>query len=194
MWNEIMNNTEENSMWNFDELFAEGNVVGVKGKHDEDIIIYVINDENVVSWNDFKNDDLDCHYLGEQIEYIVKLDNHGNSIVLFDREKDIPISFSMPELKNGMFVKFAWWDTRKKCFENSKCEMGTVFPDFGKVFTETGRSYYLKNIEKITNEGSYQQILIAIYSDKIKSIKDCGSVVPIWIHPTYKKYMDNIEK
>lgn len=92
-----------------------------------------------------------------------------------------------------MFVKLAWWNVINKCFENSECEMGVVFPDFGLIFTESGRSYILEKIEKVGSEGSYQQLLVTIYSDKVKNIKDCKNASPIWVHSLYKKYMNDIK-
>lgn len=181
MWNEIMNNTEENNMWNFDELFAEGNVVGVKGKHDEDIIIYVINDENVVSWNDFKNDDLDCHYLGEQIEYIVKLDNHGNSIVLFDRQRDM--QKPMPELKTGMFVDVIGYN-------NYDCVIhGCVDTDNNRIIYQKG-TYDMIDMLLSCNHSK----IVAVYSRSVCCFNHCTNSSIIWIDNDYKKYLENKEK
>ena len=90
-------------MWDYDKLFAEGNIVGMKLTND--CIHPMVIDNKGVS-NDFKknygNDNLYC--CGYQIQYIIRLDEHGNVVEkLFDRKRDMVKP--MPELETGMFVR-----------------------------------------------------------------------------------------
>ena len=96
-------------MWDYNKLFAVGNVVGVKVLSSNNIYNYVVDSRKPLNniWSYYKNSDLrnkdDSDF---EIQYIIRLDEHGNVVEkLFDRETDMPTP--MPELETGMFVKIA---------------------------------------------------------------------------------------
>lgn len=98
-------------MWDYDKLFAIGNIIGFYVPLIEKYTVHVIDEKQKnILHNYYKNKLLlysgpICSYedMKTKIQYIVRLDEHGNVIEkLFDREKDLP-NF-MPELKTGMFV------------------------------------------------------------------------------------------
>ena len=92
-------------MWDYDKLFAEGNVVGLLYPDGEIIPVPCkfreeSNIENLIKY--YGNKDLKCE--DYKIQYIIRLDEHGNVIEkLFDREVDMPKP--MPKLETGMFVR-----------------------------------------------------------------------------------------
>ncbi len=89
-------------MWDYDKLFAEGNVVGIKFMNEE-FTIDIIKGRNRAEWQRMYANNV----LGRNnsfVQYIIRLDEHGNMVEkLFDRERDM--KEPMPELKTGMFVK-----------------------------------------------------------------------------------------
>lgn len=109
-------------MWDYDKLFAEGNIVGVKNCYEDKIYNNAIDINSGVAWIvGYKNDELCCknqfinmdnnvehsYKTDFEIQYIIRLDEHGNVIErLFDREKDMKSEPNpMPELETGMFVR-----------------------------------------------------------------------------------------
>lgn len=110
-------------MWDYDKLFAEGNIVGVKNCYKNFIYNQIIDFGKNSFWvNCFQNNELSCknqyvindedssEYTTDfEIQYIIRLDEHGNVVEkLFDREVDMPKP--MPELKDGMFGKIGTFD------------------------------------------------------------------------------------
>ena len=98
-------------MWDYDKLFAEGNVVGLKNKKTNNLSPTIVYQKELwgeigyVDWKDYFNKELffKSSYPFE-IQYIIRLDEHGNVVEkLFDRERDMPNY--MPELETGMFVR-----------------------------------------------------------------------------------------
>lgn len=97
-------------MWDYDKLFAEGNIVGLKNEVESRFCAYQITKDKELPrearyynfgkrWDDFKNANLARSVIF--IQYIIRLDEHGNvAEKLFDRERDI-----MPKLETGMFVR-----------------------------------------------------------------------------------------
>ena len=101
-------------MWDYDKLFAEGNIVGIKNCYENFIFNQVIDSSEPGFWIDgYKNNELSCkkqyvvsnktkysYTTDFEIQYITRLDEHGNVVEkLFDRERDIkPEPESMPEL------------------------------------------------------------------------------------------------
>ena len=94
-------------MWDYDKLFTNNNIVGIKALSSNNIYNYVVDSrkpENNI-WSYYKNSNLkDKDDSDFEIQYIIRLDEHGNVVEkLFDREKDI--LKPMPELETGMFVR-----------------------------------------------------------------------------------------
>lgn len=97
-------------MWDYNKLFAEGNIVGIK-KSDGKIynIDAGIKQRNIGVLSKCHNDSLSFGSNdGENfIQYIIRLDEHGNIVEkLFDRDRDMePEPKPVPELETGMFVR-----------------------------------------------------------------------------------------
>ena len=113
-------------MWDYDKLFAEGNILGIKNCYENFIFNQVIDFSEPTFWVEcYKNNELICkgqyvvsdktkhsYTTDFKIQYIIRLDEHGNVVErLFDREKDMePEPEPMPELKTGMFVRVNTYD------------------------------------------------------------------------------------
>lgn len=118
-------------MWDYDKLFAEGNVVGLRNKQQNRIFPSPVcgreywGKEGYVDWRDYYNESLSTTEDKNQkytfeIMYVVRLDKHGNVVEkLFDRDRDMEPE-PMPELKTGMFIKL-------KKYEEIK--MGVVYAE-----------------------------------------------------------------
>lgn len=158
---------EKINMWDYDKLFAEGSVVGLKNISLNKIFNHGVtckkywDDDNEIDWSHYQNEDL--RYCIFSIQYIVHLDEHGNVVEkLFDRDRDMN---AMPELKHGMFVKvkigneesFGYVDTYKQ-----------------RIIYQDGSFDNLENIDTWMDED-----LIAIYKDA-DCFEGCNQSTLIW--------------
>ena len=112
-------------MWDYDKLFAEGNIIGFYVPLIEKYTVHVIDEKQKnILYNYYKNKLLS--YSGPiisyedmktKIQYIVRLDEHGNVIEkLFDREEDMidPLDAAMAqktvnELCSNCIHKDVFW-------------------------------------------------------------------------------------
>lgn len=169
-------------MFDYEKLFAEGNVVGVKFFNS--VINEVVSEKrqwgvnNKEDWKIFWNNELK---LGEvKIQYIIRLDNNGNVVErLFDREKDMVTP--RPELKTGMFVKTVYYNEHNKQFEfNSAYGDGLLGVIIDKnIIYSNGQHDYINN--------ATQQYIAEIYKEECFNL--CN--YPVWRHPEYQKYLDS---
>lgn len=105
-------------MWDYDKLFAKGNILGIKNCYENLIFNQVIDFSEPGFWIDgYQNNELSCkdqyvvsdkighsYTTDFEIQYIIRLDEHGNVVEkLFDRDTDMPKP--MPDLETGMFVR-----------------------------------------------------------------------------------------
>ena len=106
-------------MWDYDKLFADGNIIGIKNCYRDKVFNNVVDVTTGVTWLEcYKNEELSCkdqhvdvddeikhgYTTDFEIQYIIRLDEHGNVVEkLFDRDIDMPKP--MPELETGMFVR-----------------------------------------------------------------------------------------
>lgn len=159
-------------MWNYEKLFAEGNVISVSYFNTNNIKYIVQNKENwykldVMDWEYFKNNNLS--FGNGQIEYIAKLDNHGNSTVLFDRERDI--QKPMPELKTGMFVRI---------IANG---LGFVDAENNRIIYQYGGFDYID--DNNMGKGVASKI-VEVYSKNTCGFDCCSEFSLIWRDKNYK--------
>lgn len=179
-------------MWNYDELFTEGNVIGIK------LFNSVINEvvsqksqwgiNNKEDWEIFWNNELKS---GEaKIQYIIRLDDNGNVIEkLFDRTRDMK-----PELKTGMFVKVAWYDidTDKdiKGFKDyyDRQGFGIVILEQNKIYYQHGGSDALDRI--LSSDLRHGANIVEVYKIGLYGFDVCNENNCIWRHPEYQKYLD----
>lgn len=161
-------------MWDYDKLFAEGNIVGMKLTND--CIHPMVIDNKGVS-NDFKknyeNDNLYC--CGYQIQYIIRLDEHGNVVEkLFDRKRDMVKP--MPELEDGMFVRVE--------------DEGLGYVDIrnNRIVYQHGGYDVLDGDEYLPN---VRLKIIEVYSENACAFSYCNNDVLIWRDPDYQAYLDS---
>ena len=170
-------------MWDYDKLFAEGNIVGIKNCYRDKIFNSVIDESKGTDLfcgykNDllsFKNQRVDidyeikCGYTTDfEIQYIIHLDEHGNVVEkLFDREADMPKP--MPELETGMFVLVDTWGGAKLDFVDA--EHNHV------VYQESGYDYI--DDDDINGRGIASEI-IAVYDKDTRAFDFCTKDNLIW--------------
>lgn len=175
-------------MWDYDKLFAEGNIVGVKWTltKTNNINTHIVRNKrdwhysNEEDWTIFWNAKLDSGV--SIIQYIIRLDEHGNVVEkLFDREKDMkPELKPMPELKTGMFIKI-------KNYEEIK--MGFVYAEENHViYQEGGYDFIYK--DEIMGNGIVADI-VEVYSEDACAFDYCDEDVLIWRDPYYQAYLDS---
>lgn len=178
-------------MWDYDKLFAEGNIVGLTIEDGEDIYNQVVSnpdywrDGQEINWNLYKNEKLSsCEETGFEfkIQYIIRLDEHGNVIEkLFDRERDMkPEAEPMPELKDGMFIRVAFKDNYLEQ------DFGFISLILKQIIYQHEGYDWIDNIKYWKNTK-----IIEIYSPEVLSFKNCQYSVPIWRSPEYQNYLDS---
>ena len=182
-------------MWDFDKLFAKGNVIGVKNCYKNKIFPTLIDNITSTTWlNIFKNNNLCCkdqyvHIDGVvyttdfEVQYIIRLDKHGNVVErLFDRERDIPKDEPMPELKTGMFGKALFYNKNGEYEEDDEL--------FGKFVVLNDKIVYQNggwdNLEGLLNNYNLNKKnnpqIVEIY-EQPKSFRDANQ--PLWRNPNY---------
>lgn len=179
-------------MWDYDKLFADGNVIGIKNCYRDKVFV-----TTSVTWLEgYKNEELSCkdqyvdvndkikhRYTTDfEIQYIIRLDEHGNVVEkLFDRERDMPKP--MPELKDGMFIRVAF----KNNYLNQN--LGFVNLSRGQIIYQEGGFDWVDNI-KTWKEAK----IIEIYDPVTLSFHSCQYKTPTWRSPEYQAYLDSKSK
>lgn len=177
-------------MWDYDKLFAEGNVIGFYVGLVKDFTIKAIDEyQNKILHECYKNNSLSycpdyCSKENEtRIQYIIRLDEHGNVIEkLFDREKDMPKP--MPKLKTGMFIRVI--DNQSM----GKTTLGYVDTINNNIVYQDGtynEINYLRKLKGIVD-------IVEIYSEKSLCFDLCNKNNIIWRAPEYQKYLDSQTK
>lgn len=169
-------------MWDYNKLFAEGNVVGIKIPLISMFSIHVVcaknrwGIDNNKNWKIFCNNELkagDCI-----IQYIIRLDEHGNVVEkLFDREKDM--KKPMPELETGMFVRVG---------EHKDNVLGFIDAENNHIIYQDG-DYDFINSEDIW-DGVASEI-IEVYGKDTLGFSYCRNDEVIWRSPEYQDYLDS---
>ena len=159
-------------MWDYNKLFAEGNIIGISPTKNEVINLVCSKfNHNIDGFrNLYSNNDLS--YENIKIQYIIRLDEHGNVIEkLFDREKDMP-NF-MPELKTGMFVKVL------SNMGNNNVTYGYVDKENDRIILQNGEWFQLNKLLYDIEHFNPLTEIIAIY-DNVVSFNHCLKSEPIW--------------
>lgn len=177
-------------MWDYDKLFAEGNVIGIKNEVTKEFGVYQITRNKELPkdaqyfqygryWDDFANTLLARSDIF--IQYIIRLDEHGNVVEkLFDRERDMePKTKPMPELETGMFVRvedegLGYVDTRNN-----------------RIVYQHGGYDVLDGDEYLPN---VRLKIIEVYSENACAFSYCDDDVLIWRDPDYQAYLDSKSK
>ena len=170
-------------MWDYDKLFAEGNVIGIKNEVTKEFGVYQITRNKELPrdaqyfqygrhWTDFANALLARSDIF--IQYIIRLDEHGNVIEkLFDRDTDMPKP--MPELETGMFVLIF-------NYNHTETRLGYINAERNMVIYQTGG---WDHIDENKDE------ILKIYSDSCNCFDGCSEHRVIWRNPEYQKYLDS---
>ena len=163
-------------MWDYDKLFAEGNIVGVNIKCKNVFNISSVDNENVYEWklyyanDELKYQDNEHRDYESYIQYIIRLDEHGNVVErLFDREKDM--SKPMPELETGMFVRV--YDK-----SDDITALAFVYKEGGRLIYQDGDFDDIADVIK----GDYNKI-VEVYPTNILSFNCCYRGAEIWRDP-----------
>lgn len=171
-------------MWDYDKLFAEGNIVGIRWTltNTNNIETHIVRNRrdwhypNETDWTIFWNAKLDSGV--STIQYIIRLDEHGNVVEkLFDRDRDMePKTKPMPELETGMFVRIedeglGYVDTRNN----------RIVYQHGGYDVLDGDEYLPNVLLKI----------IEVYSENACAFSYCDDDVLIWRDPDYQAYLDS---
>lgn len=161
-------------MWDYDKLFAVGNVICVGD------IISSVDEFNIMDWRDnYANKELTHKALSNgKIQYIIRLDGHGNVVEkLFDRERDMESKPEpMPELKTGMFVRVVGYD--------DSGSLGFIDVENNHIIYQSGGYDYIKDEQY--SEGVMYNI-IEVYDKSALCFNGCRSKNHlIWKDPKYK--------
>lgn len=172
-------------MWDYDKLFAEGNIAGLKNKQQNRIFPSSIDGkkywgrEGYVDWSEYCNNSLSTledesgGYCFE-IQYIIRLDEHGNVVEkLFDREFDMPKP--MPELETGMFVLIFNYD-------HTETRLGYINAEKNMIIYQSGGWDYIDR-----NEDE----ILKVYSNNCNCFNGCIEHRVIWRNPEYQAYFDS---
>lgn len=169
-------------MWDYDKLFAEGNVVGIKNCYKNRIYNNVIDINNGSAWvESYKNNKLcfktqfinmdnnvgHSYTTDFEIQYIIRLDEHGNVVEkLFYRERDM--KKPMPELETGMFIRVL------------VSGLGFVDYEHNHVIYQTGGYDFIDNKENILGIASS---IVEVYSKDACAFEYCNEDNLIWRKP-----------
>lgn len=183
-------------MWDYDKLFAEGNIIGIKSLFNNKNYIYqVLSKEywgmvNYINWYEFKNNKLKSDDF--KIQYIIQLGEHGNVIKkLFDRERDMPAP--IPKLETGMFGKVLYCNKFEEADFSADFSKEETFGKFviikDKIIYCNGGYDFLEEILINSKNFSEGPRIVEIYKDAV-SFKDCNSI--LWRDSEYQNYISSI--
>lgn len=174
-------------MWDYDKLFAEGNIVGFKHSDENQIHPYIIYKKN--DCMDYFNDSL-CYKSKDfisKIQYIIRLDEHGNVVEkMFDREKDMP-SNPMPDLEDNMFIRVQYYDYSEDLYHpDRKTVLGYVDMIHNRILYQDGRFAKIENGE-IKLIGCDE--IVEVYKGA-NSFGGCLDYCRIWRNDNYQSWLN----
>lgn len=176
-------------MWDYDKLFADRNIVGIKNCYRDKVFNNVVDVTTSTSWIEaYKNDELCCkdqyvdvdeiikhgYTTNFEIQYIIRLDEHGNVVEkLFDREVDMPKP--MPELETGMFVLIF-------NYNHTETRLGYINAERNMIIYQSGGWDYIDE---------NRDDILKIYSISCNCFAGCNEHCVIWRNPKYQDYIDS---
>lgn len=176
--------------WDYDKLFAEGNIIGVK--YFNSVGNHVVKQKKcwglnfVDDWEIFCNDELKAGLA--IIEYIIRLDENGNVIErLFDRDKD---EIEYPELNVGTFGKIMYFNG--KSFEEVCRSFGQfVIAKNGYISYKNGGYDRVSTILEFKNDRIGPKI-VELYDANF--FDECDNANLIWRNPMYESWLKKKEE
>ena len=176
-------------MLDYDKLFADGNIIGVKNCYRNEIFPNSIDGTTSTDWlNAYKNNNLCCkdqhidvdnvvkhgYTTDFEIQYIIRLDEHGNVVEkLFDRDIDMPKH--IPELETGMFVLIF-------NYNHTETRLGYINAERNMIIYQSGGWDYIdENKDEI----------LKVYSNNCNCFDGCIEQRVIWRNPEYQTYFDS---
>lgn len=176
-------------MWDYDKLFADGNIIGIKNCCRDEVFNNVVDVTTSVTWLEgYKNEELACkdqyvdvddkikhgYTTDFEIQYIIRLDEHGDVVEkLFDREIDMPKP--MPELETGMFALIFNYD-------HTETRLGYINAEKNIIIYQTGGWDYI-------NEN--KDDILKVYSNNCNCFDGCSEHRVIWRNQEYQAYFNS---
>lgn len=176
-------------MWDYDKLFADNNVIGIKNCYRNKVFNNVVGITTSTAWTEgYKNPELCCkdqyvdvdvtikhgYTTDFKIQYIIRLDEHGNVVEkLFDRNRDMPKP--MPELETGMFILIFNYD-------HTETRLGYINAEKNMIIYQTGGWDYIDE---------NKDDILKVYSNNCNCFDCCSEHRVIWRNPEYQAYLDS---
>lgn len=189
-------------MWDYDKLFAEGNVVGLRNIQENRIFPATVKErkywgkEGYVDWSELFNKTLSTGNKGKyeeysfEVMYVIHLDEHGNVVErLFDREKDMP-SNPMPDLEDNMFIRVQYYDYSEDLYHpDRKTVLGYVDMIHNRILYQDGRFAKIED-GKIKLIGCDE--IVEVYKGA-NSFGGCLDYCRIWRNDDYQSWLNLYE-
>ena len=162
-------------MWDYDKLFAEGNIVGLHNVREGETYGWTVVNKSYwhqsgqINWQDYFNPELsfDTGFYLFEIQYIIRLDNKGQVAErLFDRDKDMPKP--MPKLETGMFVYVP----------RIGAGLGFVDAENNHIIYQSGNFDYIQDNK--LGKGIIAEITKVYDKNTVYSFNLCDACKPIW--------------
>lgn len=162
-------------MWDYDKLFAEGNIVGLHNVRKGETYGWTVVDKSYwnqsgqINWQNYFNSNLsfDTGFYLFEIQYIIRLDDKGQVAErLFDRDENMPKP--MPELETGMFVKI---------YSSYRNKSILAFIYNNRVIYQDGE---WDEIYDLTED-----VVMEVYSNKALCFNNCQEPYLIWRNTKY---------
>lgn len=179
------------SKWNFDKLFADKNIVGIKNEYTGEVFPWLV-DTLEESQNNlynnlmqlYANDKLKYHsdcvcdegkeYATDfTIQYIISLNNDGTiKEHIFSRERDMPNP--MPELKTGMFIVLT--------VDGDKEFTGVIIGN--SIVYKDGEYDKVNDVLRLEDDTDY---ISKVYAPTGEGFDNLIDYSPIWVNTEYNK-------
>lgn len=188
--------------WNYDKIFVEGNIIGVKNVYKNKVFPFSVDEDNV-EWlrSCYENEELICknrHVVDDEvpnsystdfyIQYVVRLDENGNvSEKIFDRYKDI---IGYPKLNIGTFGKILYFDGED--FKSEDIAFGKfVIVKEGYISYQYGKYDMISTILEFKNDRIGPKI-VELYDANF--FDECDNANLIWRNPMYESWLKEKEE
>lgn len=173
-------------MWDYDKLFAEGNIVGLRNVREGETYGWTVVNKSYwhqsgqINWQNYFNSNLsfDTGFYLFEIQYIIRLDDKGQVAKrLFDRDKDMPKP--MPKLETGMFVRIG---------KHKDNVLGFIDAENNHIIYQDGGYDIIDDDEFGTGVVRY---IVEVYSKDACAFNYCYNNFLIWRNPEYQAYLDS---